>query len=129
MILAIRTDKVEAELYLISSAGEITDEYHWEAGRTLADTLLTKINQFLESNNYPKSSLTGVAVFTGQGSYTGLRIGTTIANALAYALNIPVVCPGGDNWLQKISKEISRAKTGQYVTPEYDGEPNITNPK
>ena len=129
MILAIRSDKPQAELYLLGVDGGIAGKYKWEANRTLADTLITKINQFLKANHVRKSDLTGLVVFTGQGSFTGLRIGTTVANALAYALNIPVIKLSGDDWLEKISTAIKEALSGQYVVPDYDGEPNITRLK
>lgn len=126
MILAIRSDKPQAELYLIDDAGEVVNKYEWQADRALADTLLAKINQFLNTSQTRKSDLAGLAIFTGQGSFTGLRIGTTVANALAYALGIPVVKASGRDWLDEIPAQINRAKSGQYVTPDYDGEPNIT---
>lgn len=34
--------------------------------------------------------LTQIKVETGPGSFTGLRVGVAVANALAYSLNIPV---------------------------------------
>lgn len=34
--------------------------------------------------------LKGIEVETGPGSFTGLRVGVSVANALAYCLNIPV---------------------------------------
>lgn len=34
--------------------------------------------------------LRGVEVETGPGSFTGLRVGVSVANALGFALNIPV---------------------------------------
>lgn len=34
--------------------------------------------------------LTGVEVEEGPGSFTGLRVGASVAQALGYALNIPV---------------------------------------
>ncbi|MFH1536127.1 MAG: hypothetical protein ABIC96_03620 [Patescibacteria group bacterium] len=32
----------------------------------------------------------GIEVETGPGSFTGLRVGVSVANALGFALNIPV---------------------------------------
>lgn len=34
--------------------------------------------------------LEGIEVETGQGSFTGLRVGVSVANALGFALGIPV---------------------------------------
>ena len=36
------------------------------------------------------SKLTGIEVFKGPGSFTGLRVGVAIANALGAAMDIPV---------------------------------------
>lgn len=35
-------------------------------------------------------SLTAIEVSTGPGSFTGLRVGVSVANALGYSLGIPV---------------------------------------
>ncbi len=34
--------------------------------------------------------LTGIEVETGPGSFTGIRVGVSVANALGYALNISI---------------------------------------
>lgn len=36
------------------------------------------------------TDLTGIKLNTGPGSFTGIRVGASIANALGYALSIPV---------------------------------------
>lgn len=128
MILAIRTDKPTAELYLYHERSQI-DNYNWEAHRSLADTILTKIKEFLDNNNTALNELEGIIVFTGEGSFTGLRIGTSTANALAYGLEIPVAAGLGEEWIKQGLENLKKANKGVYVIPKYDAEPNITKPK
>ncbi len=128
MILALRTDSPNAEIYLLSENKEI-DRIIWLAERKLADELLIKIEEILKQNGANLNDLTGIIVFTGSGSFTGLRIGTTIANSLAYAQSIPVIASSGNNWIQSGIKKLETAKTENYVVPQYAAEPNITSPK
>ena len=128
MILAIRTDKPEAELYLINN-GKVASELKWEAHRELADTLLLKINELLKSKNITQDDIKGIIMHTGEGSFTGLRIGTTVANAMAYSLNIPIAAAKGGEWIRSGLEAIESAKVGDLVVPEYNAEPNITKPK
>lgn len=128
MILALRTDKPEAELYLYNHSKEI-DSFKWTAHRELADTLLTQIQNLLKKNNSELTKLSGLVVFTGEGSFTGLRIGSTVANTIAYSYDIPVVSAEGKDWLNDGLKKLSTAKPGNYVVPKYHSEPNITTSK
>ena len=128
MILAIRTDKPEAELYLLES-NEVVSEMRWEAHRELADTLLTKINELLKLKNISQEGIKGIIMHTGEGSFTGLRIGTTVANAMAYSLSIPIAAAKGGEWIKSGLVAIGSAKVGDLVVPEYNAEPNITKPK
>jgi hypothetical protein len=128
MILAIKTDNPKAELYLYKNDKKI-DEYMWQADRKLADELLVKIQELLNSNKSELKNLRGIVVFTGTGSFTGLRIGTTVANALSYAQNIPIVESTGERWIETGLKSIKSAKPGKYVVPKYSSEPNITYSK
>ncbi len=128
MILLIKTDSPVAELYLYS-AQKMIDSLTWQADRNLAIELLPAIQKFLSDSKVKESELTGIAIFTGAGSFTGLRIGTTVANTLAYSLNIPVIESEGEGWIQQGIKKIESAQTGQYVVPKYSSPPNITTPK
>lgn len=128
MILAIRTDKPEAELYLLEDS-KIVNKIIWQAHRELADTLLSKIEELMNKSSVSLGELTGIIVFTGEGSFTGLRIGTTVANTLAYSLNIPIVSGEGSKWQELASKEITNVKPGVFIVPKYSSEPNITMPK
>ena len=129
MILAIRTDKPLAELYLIGDSSEQIDSHKWESNRQLADELLPSIQKILSSNDHDLQDIKGILIFTGEGSFTGLRIGTTVANTLAYSLDIPIVDSIGEDWLVDGVIKRDKAKPGKYVTPKYSSEPNITKPK
>ena len=128
MILALRSDKPEAELYLFNDGKKIA-EIKWEAHRELADTLLSKIKEILVNNNVADNEITGIIMHTGEGSFTGLRIGTTVANAMSYSLGVPIVATEGDNWISEGLGKITSSKPGNLVVPKYNAEPNISQPK
>ena len=50
-----------------------------------SQVLLPLIKKLIDVN-----SLTAIEVETGPGSFTGLRVGVSVANALGFALGIPV---------------------------------------
>ena len=49
------------------------------------------IEQLFAENNMPINTIDAVAVSKGPGSYTGLRIGVSVAKGLCYGLNIPLI--------------------------------------
>lgn len=55
-----------------------------------SQALLELIIKVLKKADLDFKNLTGIEVETGPGSYTGLKVGVAVANALAYSLNIPV---------------------------------------
>lgn len=128
MILAIKTDQPIAELYLIRNS-EIIANYSYKADRKLADSLLDEIESFLKKNKCTYKDLEGICVYSGSGSFTGLRIGAAVANSLAYSLNIKVIKSSGRGWLNDLQRKVDRAKFGRFIAPDYDKEPNITMPK
>jgi tRNA threonylcarbamoyladenosine biosynthesis protein TsaB len=128
MILAIRTDKPEAELYLYDT-DKLIDSISWHAHRELSDTLLTKIDELLGANKITKSELSGAIVYQGPGSFTGLRIGITVANTLAYSLGIPITGAEGEQWANLALDSLKSQSTSQVVVPEYGSEAHITKPR
>jgi len=128
MIILIKTDSPIAELYLYGTQ-KMINSFTWQADRNLAMELLPAIQKLLSDSKVKESELTGIGIFTGAGSFTGLRIGTTVANTLSYSLNIPVVESEGKDWIQLGIQKIESTQTGQYVVPKYSAPPNITTPK
>lgn len=55
-----------------------------------SQVLLNLITQILKENNLEFSDLSGIEVEKGPGSFTGLKVGASVANALGFSLNIPV---------------------------------------
>lgn len=55
-----------------------------------SQVLLPLIVKLLQTTNSNLQTLTGIEVETGPGSFTGLRVGVSVANALGFALGIPV---------------------------------------
>lgn len=129
MILAIRSDQAQAELYLLDAGAKQLAKKVWQADRELAKTLLHHIELLCEQANGKLSEITGIIVFSGEGSFTGLRIGATVANALAYSYQVPVATGKGSDWIAQGLEQLKTAKVGDYVVPKYDRAPNITKPK
>jgi len=90
-----------------------------KAPRTQAEKLLPAIDKLLSSKNIKLSQLKKIIVASYGGSFTSLRIGVITANALAYALNIPVEAE------EKNQKNIKKFSGYSIVEPIYDREPNI----
>lgn len=52
--------------------------------------VLPLIEEILKENSLKLVDITAISVLPGPGSFTGLRVGATIANTLGYLLDIPV---------------------------------------
>lgn len=128
IILTIRTDKPEAEIGLYKGNKQLAYEI-WPAHRQLAETLHIKIREMLSSNNKDWQDIAGVVVFEGPGSFTGLRIGLSVANALSYSLNAPIVGAQADQWLATGIEGLLTGKNSKQIIPFYGSEALITTPK
>lgn len=129
LILTLRTDKPEAELGVYD--GEAKKKYKiWHAHRELAETLHTVIREELEqAGGYSLHDLGGIVCFKGPGSFTGLRIGLTVANTLADSLHIPIVGATGDDWLNDGRKKLMKGVNDRLVMPDYGAPVHITPQK
>lgn len=131
MILALRSDTADATIMLFEPpsgpkpAREI-NQTTWTAARLLSNQLLTRIKQSLQTASAAWSDITGVIVFEGPGSFTGLRISITVANTIAYSLGCPVVGSRGQDWIEQGFETLKTARSGQIALPHYGSKPNIT---
>lgn len=56
-----------------------------------ASHLVPLVDELFQASGIHKKNLSGVAVSGGPGSYTGLRISTSAAKGICYALDIPLI--------------------------------------
>ncbi|MFV0267926.1 MAG: tRNA (adenosine(37)-N6)-threonylcarbamoyltransferase complex dimerization subunit type 1 TsaB [Draconibacterium sp.] len=63
-------------------------------GLNHSQLLTVFIEELFTSADFGKKELDAVAVSKGPGSYTGLRIGVSVAKGLCYGLNIPLIGVG-----------------------------------
>ncbi len=128
LVLTLRTDNPQAEIGLFEDGKQLVYET-WEAHRQLAETLHTKLAEMLAEQSKQWSDIEGVVAYEGPGSFTGLRIGLSVANALAASYQLPVVGATGDTWIQEGSNLLIDGSKNTVVLPEYGAPVHITQPK
>ncbi len=90
-------------------------EYTFDAGRELAEKLHKFIFDKLSENHASWQDISEIHFMSGPGSFTGLRIGATIVNALSSELGVPLYDHHG--------------KKHPIILPEYGRSANISSPK
>lgn len=128
IILTIRTDKPESEIGLFEGDKKIT-YLSWLAHRQLAETIHLRLQELLSSQNKDWQDIEGIVCYKGPGSFTGLRIGLTVGNSLAYGLGIAIVGTTGENWQQQGFERLQAGENETTTLPEYGSEPHITQPR
>ena len=61
-----------------------------EFGQSLSEVVVPKIVSMFQENNIEPKDIDKIIVVNGPGSFTGIRIGITIAKVYAWSLNIPI---------------------------------------
>lgn len=125
IILTLRTDNPKAEIGLYEDNQQLGYET-WEAHRQLAETLHVKCKELLAAHNKEWQDITGIVAYQGPGSFTGLRIGMSVANALAAAQTCPIVGTTGEDWLKQGLQRLLDGESDQIVLPEYGAPVHIT---
>jgi tRNA A37 threonylcarbamoyladenosine modification protein TsaB len=122
MILYINTIKERSSKIeiILEDEGITLAKKDADASMRQAEMLLPMIKEVLKAANKELTDIRTVKVANRGGSFSSLRIGVVTANALAYALGIPVAGEHG--------KALQEGGIG-IVEPESDREPNITKPR
>lgn len=110
MILKIDSTKEEICVQLVDEKGK-KDALKIKQ-KLGSQVLLPAIVTILKKNKTKLQELSAIEVNKGPGSFTGTRVGVSIANALGFALNIPVngsPCEAG-----------FAGEAGKIVVPKYE---------
>ena len=75
----------------IAKNGETLFKKETLEGLSHSELLTVFIEELLAENKFKLNELDAVAVSKGPGSYTGLRIGVSVAKGLCYGLDIPLI--------------------------------------
>ena len=120
-VLAIDTSNKTLSVAIVKDEGTIVEQ-------TVPDTLqhsvklMPAIQEVLQESQVSMQELTGIIVAKGPGSYTGLRIGVTVAKTLAKTLRIPLKAVSS---LQAIvANVVEVVPEGTYVVPFFDARRN-----
>lgn len=89
--------------------GETVAVRESDQGRNHAGNIGVFADEILRANDLNPEDLDAVAVSSGPGSYTGLRIGVSFAKGLCYGLQIPLIAVDSLEALFEVARENNQA--------------------
>ena len=90
LILALDTSTEMASIALYRPVVGIVAEQTWLSGREQTTQLLPTLERLMALIGATTNDIGGIAVATGPGSFSGVRIGLSNAKSMAYALQVPI---------------------------------------
>lgn len=127
MIVLWNSAEMTVQLTLID--GDKRTDYEWVAERNLARDMLAYLRDRLAENEASFADISGIGVFRGPGSFTGLRIGLAVLNTIAHEQRIPIVGVTGDAWREECLDRLQNGRNDEIVLPEYGAEARVTKPR
>ena len=81
------SDGIEFVLFV---DGKVKDKVHENSIFHQSSLIMPTLEKFLKANYITVKDIHDIIVINGPGSFTGVRLGVTIAKTLAYVLDIPI---------------------------------------
>jgi len=95
MLLVLESSANYPSICLINKSGEFVHSVCIQEEKAHAEKLPLLIEGAIAYMNRNGLTLEAVALNQGPGSYTGLRIGTSLVKGLCYGLNLPLIAVNG----------------------------------
>lgn len=127
MIILLDTSTPTCVVRLVDDS--LDETVQWEAGRDLSKGLLRFLEEILSRFGKGWGDITGVVLYRGPGSFTGLRIGHTVMNTLAHAQGVAIIGATGETWQSDGLSRLEQGENDQIVMPHYGADANITTPR
>ena len=137
LTLAINSAMPQTAVALLSmgKSPQLLGEKSWQSARNESAKILPALEALLQKNKKSWSDLQAIFVVIGPGPFTGLRVGVTIANVIAWSTNSKIFTAKlaelqpqktfGENAL----KLFKNRKATKLAKPLYLRKPHITKSK
>jgi len=129
MLLFLDTVNNHKATVAVIEGRKILSRLSFKVNRDISEKLLPAIKRMLSRHGMDFHDISRIAVVSGPGSYTGVRTGVAIANALAYALKKPILGLRTDQVPPSLSQLFAFNFGQPPVLPLYQSPPHITKPK
>lgn len=93
MLIALDTSTTQSGLACYEQNG-LLGECAWHSGRNHTAHILSQLDMLLRHIDRRPAEIQAVAVATGPGSWSGLRVGLSIAKGIALAGSVPIIGMG-----------------------------------
>ena len=107
--------------------------YNKKVDKDMSSEIIPVINETLNKTNTKPNQITKIFAVNGPGSFTGIRVGLTVAKTMAWALKIPVVpisslevIASGTPFDTNLA--LINARRGYVYAGEYDKNLNVIMP-
>ncbi len=75
----------------IVESNKLICEIKKEFGQNISEVSMIEISEMFKKNKILPTDINKIIVVNGPGSFTGIRVGVTIAKTYAWSLNIPII--------------------------------------
>jgi tRNA threonylcarbamoyladenosine biosynthesis protein TsaB len=117
VILSIETSTKACSVALHDN-GQLVGLQYYFIQKSHSGLLPAVIKELLLNSNVEMKDLVAIAVSAGPGSYTGLRIGSSVAKGLAFTLDVPLISVSSlDTMISQVQPYL---KEDYYLCPMID---------
>ena len=119
LILSIETSGAESSVAL-SQGGQTIGSVTLDGSFTQSSMLVPAVESLFKQYSRTMSECAAVAVSSGPGSYTGLRVGVSTAKGICYGLRVPLISVGTLEILVAEARTLEQCAGADCIVPMLD---------